>query len=181
MPINFKNSTCLEKFHLSHIFQNFLLILPIFYREQVEIEGDFSLQYGIQVLENEDFVVDCGIQDEGVISVHASLDGGKRKRKKKVHTTPKRIPHVHKKRPKALLEYFSVDDSSGKVKRLKQESPNAAGAYMADHPDRFTCGRTGTMFYKLTSDGKRLPIPKQVHKAKAEKAAVVKKVAKKKK
>jgi small subunit ribosomal protein S27Ae len=52
-----------------------------------------------------------------------SLDGGKRKRKKKVYTTPKKIPHKHKKRPKALLEYFSVDDASGKVKRLKQESP----------------------------------------------------------
>ena len=65
---------------------------------------------------------------------------------------------------------------------MKQESPNAAGAYMADHPDRFTCGRTGTMFYKLTSDGKRLPIPKQNHAAKAEKAAApAKKAAGKKK
>jgi hypothetical protein len=53
---------------------------------------------------------------------------------------------------------------------------------MADHPDRFTCGRTGTMFYKLTSDGKRLPIPKQNHAAKAEKAAApAKKAAGKKK
>ena len=48
-----------------------------------------------------------------------------------------------------------------KVKRLKQESPNASGAYMADHPDRYTCGRTGTMYYKLTAEGKRLPVPKQ--------------------
>ena len=150
-------------------------------KEQVAIEGDFSLQFGIQVLEDEDFVVDCGITDEAVISVHAPLDGGKRKRKKKVHTTPKRIAHKHKKVPKALLAYFSVDDSSGKVKRLKQESPNAAGAYMADHPDRFTCGRTGTMFYKLTAEGKRLPVPKQNHAAVAEKAAVVKKGAAKKK
>jgi small subunit ribosomal protein S27Ae len=74
-------------------------------------------------LRNEDFLVDCGILDEGEVSVHMSLDGGKRKRKKKVYTTPKKIPHKHKKRPKALLEYFSVDDASGKVKRLKQESP----------------------------------------------------------
>jgi len=109
-----------------------------------------------------------------------SLDGGKRKRKKKQHTTPKRIPHKHKKRPKALLEYFSVDDATGKVKRLKQESPNAAGAYMADHPDRFTCGRTGTMFYKLTADGKRLPIPKQ-NKPVAAKVEVAKKADPKKK
>ena len=33
--------------------------------------------------------------------------------------------------------------------------------YMADHPDRHTCGKCGNMFYKLTKDGKRLPIPKQ--------------------
>merc|ERR1719506_1006800 len=124
-------------------------------------EEDFVLQYGIQNLDGEQQLVDCGIVDEGEMSVHMSLDGGKRKRKKKVHTTPKRIPHKHKKRPKALLEYFSVDDGTGKVKRLKQESPKAAGAYMADHPDRFTCGKTGVMFYKLTADGKRLPIPKQ--------------------
>jgi Ribosomal protein S27a len=32
---------------------------------------------------------------------------------------------------------------------------------MADHPDRHTCGKCGNMFYKLTKDGKRLPIPKQ--------------------
>ena len=69
-------------------------------------------------MKNEDFLVDCGILNEGEVSVHMSLDGGKRKRKKKVYTTPKKIPHKHKKRPKALLEYFSVDDASGKVKRL---------------------------------------------------------------
>mgnify|MGYP001574702389 CR=1 FL=1 len=32
---------------------------------------------------------------------------------------------------------------------------------MADHPDRHTCGRCGNMFYKLTNEGKRMPVPKQ--------------------
>jgi len=159
----------------------------LYFRAQVaaSIECDqeeLVLQYGIQTLGDEQFVVDCGIEDEGVCSVHMCLEGGKRKRKKKVHTTPKKIKHVHKKRPKALLEYFSVDESSGKVKRLKQESPNAAGAYMADHEDRFTCGKTGTQFFKLTADGKRLPHPKQNAKAADTKEKVVaKKPAKKKK
>ena len=124
-------------------------------------EDDFMVQYGIQTLDEETFLADSGIVDEGEVSVHFALDGGKKKRKKKPHTTPKKIPHKHKKRPKALLEYFNVEEGTMKVKRLKQESPNASGAYMADHPDRYTCGRTGTMFYKLTGDGKRLPIPKQ--------------------
>ena len=141
------------------------------------------VQYGIQTLDEETFLADAGIVDEGEVSVHFALDGGKKKRKKKNHTTPKKIPHKHKKRPKALLEYFSVDEGTMKVKRLKQESPNAAGAYMADHPDRYTCGRTGTMFYKLTADGKRLPIPKQnkIVAGKDDKKEVVKKAKPKKK
>ena len=146
---------------------------------ELELE-DMEIQFGIQTLQDEQFVVDCGIEDEGICSVHMCLEGGKRKRKKKVHTTPKKVKHVHKKRPKALLEYFSVDDASGKVKRLKQESPNAAGAYMADHQDRFTCGKTGVQFFKLTADGKRLPHPKQ-NKVVKEAAVKVKAVAKKKK
>merc|ERR1712070_1280849 len=146
--------------------------------QQMSLEGqDFMVQYGIQTLDEETFLADAGIVDEGEVSVHFALDGGKKKRKKKPHTTPKKIPHKHKKRPKALLEYFSVEEGSMKVKRLKQESPNAAGAYMADHGDRYTCGRTGTMYYKLTPDGNRLPIPaqKKVVVKKEEKVVEVKK------
>ena len=125
----------------------------------MEVDEEFNLQFGIQTLDEETFLADAGIVDEAEVSVHFSVDGGKKKRKRKPHTTPKKIKHKHKKRPKALLAYFSVEDGSMKVRRLKQESPQAAGAYMADHPDRYTCGKTGTMFYKLTPDGKRLPIP----------------------
>jgi ribosomal protein S27AE len=90
-----------------------------------------------------------------------SLCGGKKKRKKKVYTKPKRIAHKHKKRPKAILEYFNVDNT-GKIVKLKIECEKCPPAtYMADHPDRHTCGKCGNMFYKLTKDGKRLPIPKQ--------------------
>merc|ERR1711981_684813 len=138
----------------------------------MNIDEEFDLQYGIQTLGDETF-----LEDAAQVSVHFSLDGGKKKRKRKPHTTPKKIKHKHKKRPKALLAYFSVEDGSMKVKRLKQESPQAAGSYMADHPDRYVCGRTGTMFYKLTPQGERLPIPKQNKQvvAKAEKVVEVKK------
>ena len=57
---------------------------------------------------------------EATINVVAKLDGGKKKRKKKVYTKPKRIPHKHKKRAKALLEYFEVDNN-GKITKLKIE------------------------------------------------------------
>jgi hypothetical protein len=56
---------------------------------------------------------------------------------------------------------------------------------MADHPDRHTCGRCGNMFYKLTKDGKRMPIPKQnkpgANAPKVEEKAPAKGGAKKKK
>jgi small subunit ribosomal protein S27Ae len=88
------------------------------------------------------------------------LLGGKKKRKKKIYTKPKKIKHKHRKRAKALLEYFDVDNT-GKITKLKIECEKCpAGTYMADHPDRHTCGRCGNMFYKLTKDGKRMPIPK---------------------
>ena len=31
---------------------------------------------------------------------------------------------------------------------------------MADHPDRYTCGRCGFMAYRRKKDGSRFPIPK---------------------
>jgi len=141
---------------------------------------ELELQFGIMTLENEQFLADAGVLDEVEVSVHVALDGGKKKKKRKPHTTPKKIKHVHKKRPKALLEYFSVDESTGKVKRLKNESPNMPGVYMADHPDRYTCGKTGTMFYKLTADGKRLPVPAQKKKVVEVKKEAVKADSKKK-
>merc|ERR1712060_444769 len=108
----------------------------------------------------------AGLESESTVSAMADAEGGKRKRKKKVHTTPKKIKHTHKKRSKAVLEYYSVE-ANGKVKRLKQESPNAQPAtFMAEHADRFVCGQTGRTFFRLTADGKRLPIPKNNKPAK---------------
>lgn len=57
---------------------------------------------------------------EATINAVVRLCGGKKKRKKKVYTKPKRIAHKHKKRPKALLEYFSVDNT-GKITKIKIE------------------------------------------------------------
>merc|ERR1711935_31328 len=89
----------------------------------MDVQDEFDLQFGIQTLGDEMFLADAGIEDEAEISVHMTLDGGKKKRKRKPHTTAKKIKHKHKARPKALLAYFSVEDGSMKVRRLKQESP----------------------------------------------------------
>mmetsp|Transcript_13770 Transcript_13770/g.9749 ORF Transcript_13770/g.9749 Transcript_13770/m.9749 type:complete len:133 (-) Transcript_13770:176-574(-) len=122
-------------------------------------------------------IAEAGIVDESSIDALLVLDGGKRKRKKKVYTKPKRIPHKHKKRPKAVLEYYSVEPS-GKIKKLKSESPVCkAGTYMADHPDRLVCGKSGYTLFKLTADGNRMPIPKQNKPSSAAPAAEAKKAA----
>ncbi len=81
----------------------------------------------------------------------------------------------------ALLDYYNVEDS-GKVKKLKNECNKCEVAtYMADHPDRFTCGKCGHMLYRLTAKGERLPIPKQNKPAVAAVAAAPAKAAAKKK
>jgi small subunit ribosomal protein S27Ae len=135
----------------------------LFFRERIEECTEYSvdrLVFGTAQLEEEVTLSEAGLVDECTVNALVELEGGKRKRKKKVYTTPKKIGHKHKKRPKALLEYFSVE-ASGKVKKLKQECPNCPPAtYMAEHPDRYVCGKCGRTFFRLTADGKRLPSPR---------------------
>ena len=132
---------------------------------------------GTAQLDEELTLAEAGLEDEAAIEAACTLDGGKRKRKKKVYTGPKKIKHKHKKRPKAALEYYAVEDS-GKIKRLKIESPKCEpGTYMADHANRYVCGQTGHTFWKLTADGQRLPHPKQNKPATAVAAAAPTKAA----
>ncbi|CDW90105.1 ubiquitin-40s ribosomal protein s31 fusion protein [Stylonychia lemnae] len=133
------------------------------------VAEEIVLIHGLSTLEDDETLQVYGITEESSINAVMRLLGGKKKRKKKVYTKPKKIGHKHKKRPKALLEYFNVDNT-GKISKIKIECEKCpAGTYMADHPDRHTCGRCGNMFYKLTADGKRMPIPKQNKPAAAEK------------
>ena len=128
--------------------------------ESIDCEVDRLIHNTMQ-LEDEQTLSEAGVLDEANIECLLDLDGGKRKRKKKVYTKPKKIKHKHKKRSLAALDYYLVEDS-GKVKRLKTESPVAQVAtYMADHPDRMVCGKTGYTLFRLTANGERLPIPKQ--------------------
>ena len=135
--------------------------------------GTAQLDEALTLEENE-------VAAEAHIEAACDLDAGKRKRKKKVYTKPKKIKHKHKKRPKAILEYFQVDDATQKIKRLKMESPYCkVGTYMADHQDRYVCGKTGHTIWRTGADGKRMPHPKQ-NKAAAPVAAVKAAPAKKK-
>merc|ERR1712051_1061342 len=136
--------------------------------------------FNTAALEDGHTLEEAGLETESSVDALVALDGGKRQRKKKVYTKPKKIGHKHKKRSLALLEYYNVE-ASGKIKRLKTECNKCEVAtYMADHPDRFTCGKCGHMLYRLTAKGERLPIPEN-KKPQAVVAAAPTKAAKGKK
>ena len=156
------------------------------FRSEVEQQVEYPVNqiiFNTAALDDELTVEEAGLETESSINVVVALDGGKRKRKKKVYTKPKKIKHKHKKRSLALLDYYNVE-GTGKIKRLKCECPRCQVAtYMADHPDRYVCGKCGYTLYRLTSTGQRLPIPenKKPAVAVAAAAAPAKKDAGKKK
>ena len=84
-----------------------------------------------------------GIVNESNIYLVVSLDGGKGKKKKKKVKKNKK-PHKKRKVKLAVLSYFKVD--GGKVVRLRQRSP--AGTFMAEHTDRYYCGRSHITYKK---------------------------------
>ena len=99
------------------------MITVAVYRSKIEEEVDFSvdrLVFNTALLAEEMTLNEAGLVEQCSVDALVDLSGGKRKRKKKVYTKPKKIAHKHKARKLALLEYYSVE-TSGKVKKLKEE------------------------------------------------------------
>ena len=89
---------------------------------------------------------DYNIQKESTLHLVLRLRGGGKKRKKKVYTKPKKAKRVNKTIPLQTLKYYRVEDG-GKVVRLRKYSPVAGiGCFMAQHHDRYYCGKSGTTF-----------------------------------
>eukprot|EP00980_Cylindrotheca_fusiformis_P010856 scaffold2462_cov127-Cylindrotheca_fusiformis.AAC.13 len=89
---------------------------------------------------------DYNIQKESTLHLVLRLRGGGKKRKKKVYSKPKKVKHVHKSIPMQSLKYYRVE-ADGKVTRLRKYSPVAGiGCFMAQHHDRYYCGKSGTTF-----------------------------------
>merc|ERR1712216_512016 len=107
--------------------------------------------------------------------------GGK-KRKKKVYTKPKKIKSKHKKVKLAVLKYYKVDQSTGKVTRLRKECPQecGAGTFMAMHFNRHYCGKCH-LTYMLENPGRDPALDKKKEAAPAAAAAAAAAPAKGKK
>jgi ubiquitin len=99
----------------------------LLYRQQVSQQTGVAAEqivliHGLTVLDGQSTIEALGLEEESTINMVLRLCGGKKKRKKKIYTKPKKIGHKHKKRPKAILEYFNVDNT-GKITKLKLECP----------------------------------------------------------
>ena len=87
-------------------------------------------------------VSNYGITEDSCIYLVVDIEGGKKKKKKKAKK-PKR-QHKKKKVNLAVLKYFKVE--GGKVIRLRQRSE--VGTFMAEHADRYYCGKSHITFKK---------------------------------
>jgi len=90
---------------------------------------------------------DYNIQKESTLHLVLRLRGGAKKRKKKVFTKPKKKKRKHKTLKLQTLKYYRVEDGN-KVVRLRKYSPVAGvGSFMAQHKDRYYCGKSGTTYF----------------------------------
>ena len=83
------------------------------------------------------------------------LGGGKKKggKKRKAYTTPKKNKHKHRNAKLHVLEYYALKD--GKAEKIKKICENEAckdkGIFMANHWNRYYCGKCHLTLVKLNA------------------------------
>ena len=109
-----------------------------------------------------------GLEDNtsNIVYMLIDIDGGKGKKKKKKTKKPKKA-HKNKKVNLAILKYFKIE--GGEVIRLRQRSH--VGTYMAEHADRYYCGKSHITYKKKEDTIKKAPVAKPVVNAAPAKTA----------
>ena len=154
-------------------------------RSQVAVEAGICseqvrLLFGGLALSDELSFAAYGICDEATIHVALAMDGGAKKRKKKVFTKPKKNKHKHIKNKLGILKCYKVE-SDGSVTRVAQQCPRdtCVGSFMAKHYNRHYCGKCSLTYMIKGMEG--VAAPKPVAKAVAVEAVAAGKAAPKKK
>ena len=123
--------------------------------------------------------------DENLFVAIDILGGGKKKggKKKKAYTTAKKNKHRHVNAKLHVLNYYALKD--GKAERVKKICENEAckdkGVFMANHWNRYYCGKCHLTLIKLNApkeEPKKVKIVAKVE-TKEEKAEATKKGKKK--
>ena len=101
-------------------------------------------------------VEEHGIKEEAAIHMLVAIEGGKGKKKKK---KVKKTKGKHKKRKVklAILGYYKVE--GGVAHKLRQRSPS--GTFMAEHEDRYYCGRTHITYKRKAGTAPKAKVEKE--------------------
>ena len=117
-----------------------------------KIENEMGIPKNEQtLLLNGKKLTDEKIENNCLINLIISLEGGAKGKKKKKETKKTKKKHVHKKVKLAILKYYKVDGD--KVIRLKQMCKVCPpGTFLAEHADRLYCGRCRTAYAKVVDN-----------------------------
>ena len=140
MKIKLINCFKVEKF--LQLGNYFIFNLSKFLRGKVDLVAITSKEYFHQIIKIQSLY-------ELIYTNTLFLRGGGKKRKKKNYTKPKKVKHIRKKIKLKVLSYYAVSETS--VLKLRKESPESPGCFLAEHTDRLTCGKTGITFIKNIS------------------------------
>ena len=108
-------------------------------------------KWNSKILLNGKKLTDEKIENNCLINLIISLEGGAKGKKKKKEVKKTKKKHVHKKVKLAILKYYKVDGE--KVIRLKQMCKVCPpGTFLAEHSDRLYCGRCRTAYTKVVDN-----------------------------
>ena len=105
------------------------------------------------------------VPELATLQVALSLDGGKKGKKRKNYSTPKKNKHKRVNVKLAVLNYYAIEND-GTVKRTRRRSEQVGcknkGRFMASHWNRYYCGYTHLTLMKKDAPKVEPKRPKKV-------------------